>query len=421
MTDPLTIEQSEHGVDLHDLSPQAVEVVQVLNNNGFSGELVGGCVRDLLLGEKPKDFDVATDATPEQVRNLFQRSAIIGRRFRLVEVRLGREVVQVATYRAAPGMSRQRNRRKNISPKGKILTDNNFGDIEQDAFRRDLTINSLYLRPSDMSILDYTGGYEDLQSGIVRVIGDPASRYQEDPVRILRAIRFSASLDFQLDFESAEPIPYQSELLRDVSNARLTEEVKKLFFTGNASSTFGLLNEYGVFTELFPCYSIKFGYTIDETTLQWLAALFQETDNRVQSMEPLSLPYTMAAILWPPYRQAIARQRERRNNRKFDPKRIGRDVLNQQNRSIYMTKVHKRQVEEIWQMQKRLEKEKPGNKSIVQDKRFRAAVRLLELRCRFGEVSKHVTDRWKKIRDGQTIYRKRSRRNKPRNQRMIRA
>ena len=165
MTNPRIIRQSEHGIDLEQLSPHAVEVARTLNDAGFTGELVGGCVRDLLLGKRPKDFDVATDATPEQVKSLFRRSVIIGRRFRLVEVRINREVVQVATYRAVPGTSSRYGNSRNFSSSGKILKDNNYGDIEQDAFRRDLTINSLYLNPFRMTICDYTGGFKDLQNG----------------------------------------------------------------------------------------------------------------------------------------------------------------------------------------------------------------------------------------------------------------
>ena len=421
MTNPRIIRQSEHGIDLEQLSPHAVEVARTLNDAGFTGELVGGCVRDLLLGKRPKDFDVATDATPEQVKSLFRRSVIIGRRFRLVEVRINREVVQVATYRAVPGTSSRYGNSRNFSSSGKILKDNNYGDIEQDAFRRDLTINSLYLNPFRMTICDYTGGFKDLQNGIIRVIGNPLNRYQEDPVRMLRTIRFAATLDFQIDPNSAEPIPSLSRLLSDVSNSRLADEMKKLFYDGNASLTFGLLNEHGVFTELFPCFSKFHGYNMDQDTLQWLAMLFQEMDDRVQLEEPLSVSYTMAAILWLPYSRAINRERSRRRKQHLDPTRYVRDILNLQNRSTYITKVHKIHIQEIWRLQKKMEFGKSSNRNIIENRRFRAAVRLLELRSRFGEVNRQTSRKWRQICDDQPLQKQNYRRPRQRNQRMIRA
>ena len=410
MTEPRIILQSDHGIVLNQLSDQAVEVVHRLNSAGFSGELVGGCVRDLLLGKQPKDFDVATNATPEQVKNLFDRAVIIGRRFRLVEVRIAREIVQVATYRTAPGYSGRYGRQRNFSSKGKILKDNNFGDIEQDAFRRDLTINSLFLNPSDMTIFDYSGGFKDIQAGMIRVIGNPTDRYQEDPVRILRTIRFAAAFDFEIDSESAEPIPSLSRLLVDVSNSRLAEEIKKLFFGGNAVSVFGLLNEFGVFTDLFPCYSRVHGYSMDERTLQWLAGLLQEMDARVQNAEPLSLSYTLAAILWLPYSRALCRENTRRNGKSFDSTRLARDIVNLQNRSTYISKVNKHQIFEIWRLQRKMQQVKPGTQSIVGNPRFRAAVRLLEHRTKFDEVSRKASLGWIKIRDNQSVTRKRHKR-----------
>ncbi len=420
MTEPRIIQQSEHGIVINQLSDRAVEVVHKLNSAGFTGELVGGCIRDLLLGKRPKDFDVATNATPEQVKNLFERAVVIGRRFRLVEVRIAREIVQVATYRTAPGFSGRYGRLRNFSSKGKILKDNNYGDIEQDAFRRDLTINSLFLNPSDMTILDYTGGHEDIQAGMVRVVGNSTERYQEDPVRILRTIRFAAALDFEIDSESAKPIPSLSRLLVDVSNSRLAEEVKKLFFSGNAVSTFGLLNEFGVFTDLFPCYSKVHGYSMDESTLQWLTALCQEMDVRVQNAEPLSLSYTLAAILWLPYSRALRRENTRRNGKNFESTRLARDVLNLQNRSIYISKVNKHHILEIWRLQKKMQQVRPGTRSIVENPRFRAAVRLLEHRTRFDEVTRKASLGWTKIRDSQPVTRRRHVRRRRRFKPMVR-
>ena len=416
-----TIQRADHGIESDQLSTGAFEVAQVLNSAGFTGELVGGCVRDILLGKQPKDFDVATDATPEQVRSLFRRSVIIGRRFRLVEIRIRREIVQVATYRAAPGSSGRFGSKRNFSSKGKILKDNNYGNIEQDAFRRDLTINSLYLNPLDMTICDYTGGFDDVHSGTIRVIGNPDNRYQEDPVRILRAIRFAATLDFQIDAESAEPIPSRALLLGDVSNARFADEIKKLFFTGHASSIFGMLNEYDVFHEIFPCYSKNHGYVMDEFTLRWLAELFHEMDDRVRSHEPLSVSYTMAAILWLPYSRAVCREKSEREKTKPDSMRLARDILNLQNRRTYITKAHDSHIQEIWRLQTAMMSGKSNNRNIVENRRLRAAVRLLELRSKLGEVSRHTSEKWREICDQRAHPKHKNRRYRGKNKRMIRA
>ena len=247
------------------------------------------------------------------------------------------------------------------------------------------------------------------------------NRYQEDPVRMLRTIRFAATLDFQIDPNSAEPIPSLSRLLSDVSNSRLADEMKKLFYDGNASLTFGLLNEHGVFTELFPCFSKFHGYNMDQDTLQWLAMLFQEMDDRVQLEEPLSVSYTMAAILWLPYSRAINRERSRRRKQHLDPTRYVRDILNLQNRSTYITKVHKIHIQEIWRLQKKMEFGKSSNRNIIENRRFRAAVRLLELRSRFGEVNRQTSRKWRQICDDQPLQKQNYRRPRRRNQRMIRA
>ncbi|MDE0308235.1 MAG: polynucleotide adenylyltransferase PcnB [Acidiferrobacterales bacterium] len=413
MSEPQVIQQSEHGIDIGQLSGQAVEVIHRLNRAGFSGELVGGCVRDLLLGKQPKDFDVSTNATPEQVKRLFERATIIGRRFRLVEVRIGCETVQVATYRAAPGAAGRKGRQRNFSPSGKILKDNNYGDIEQDAFRRDLTINALFLNPSEMTILDYTGGFDDIRDEIVRVIGSPSERYQEDPVRMLRTIRFAASLDFEIDPDSAEPLPDLSRLLADVSNSRMSDELKKLFFSGCAVSTFGLLNEFGIFTDLFPGYSKVHGYSMDESTLQWLTTLCQEMDVRVRNAEPLSFSYTLAAVLWLPYSRALRRENARRNGRYFDPLRLAKDVLKLQNQRTYISKVHGLHILEIWRLQKKMQQTKPGTRNIIDNPRFRAAVRLLQHRIRFEEVAMKSVLGWIKVRDSQPVTGK----NRPRRRR----
>ena len=422
MTEPRIIEQSIHGITRDRLSRKAVEVIEELHRAGFSGELVGGCVRDLLCGKRPKDFDVATKATPEQVQNLFKRSYIIGRRFRLVEVLLGFEVVQVATYRAEPGKARRYGKYRNISTRGKILRDNNYGDIEQDAFRRDLTINSLYLNPEDMSIIDYTGGYEDMQNGIIRVIGNPSQRYKEDPVRILRAIRFAAMLGFQIDDYSLKPIRTDCRFLKDVPNSRLADEIKKLFFDGFALSIFELLLENGVFTELFQCYSTHHAFTMDDDARRWLSAIFEEADDRARTGKQLSLSYLLATVLWLPYKRVRDKSKRQANRGgPIHPSRLATDLLNLQNRTTRISKPHFDRVKDIWHMQSRMESARPDDVArIAENRNFRAAFRLLALRARNGEVSQELCDRWREVRNTRPKPRIRNKRYGKRGRRAVR-
>ncbi len=418
MTLPRVIANSEHGISRSRLSSGAVNVTRILKSAGFSAELVGGCIRDLLLGKNPKDFDVATSATPEQIQRLFRRCRVFGRRFRLAEVRIGAELIQIATYRSAPGSSSRFSRVRNISATGKILKDNNFGNIEKDAFRRDLTINALYLHPSDMKIFDYTDGFRDMQEGVIRVIGNAEHRYREDPVRMLRAIRFAASLEFKLDANTVQPVAELAVLLRDVSHSRLGDEFIKLFFNGHAYPTFQLLNEHAVFPILFPAYSDSRGIGVDDRAVHWLNLLFQDADQRVQRAEPLSMAYTMAAILWMPYLRAILERRRRSGNKNHRILPIAENMLTQQNQRIFISRMHGYRIQDIWQLQKRLENESPGRSKVVHDRSFRAALRLFELRANFGEVDAALCGKWVDLR---TEMMERSQRRKDRSPRKRRS
>ena len=389
MAAPRTITANEHGISTAQINRQAIAVIQSLKSSGYSGELVGGCVRDLLLKKTPKDFDVCTNALPGQIKKVFRRSNIIGRRFRLVLVRMGRETIQVSTYRARPSSSQ--GRMKDVSRKGKVLKDNYYGNIEQDANRRDLTINALYLNPLDMRIADYTNGYRDIQKGIVRVIGNAERRYREDPVRMLRTVRFAAELDFRIDSRSLQPISKLAELITDVSHMRLADEISKLFFYGKAQSVCLLLRENGLFEHLFPAYADGVRGQMDEESGNWLDLLFQETDSRVRSGQPLSLIYTMAAILWFPYRRLTAQKKKRRY---WDSDRIAQNVLLRQKQSTFLNKEQSHRVQEIWRLQYALEKRSADAVSISRQANFRAALRLLELRSKFCEIPPEVCERW---------------------------
>ena len=401
-TEPEIFPQPDHGIERSQLDKHALDVVEKLSQAGFSAQLVGGCVRDLLLGLKPKDFDVATDATPNQVQRLFPNCSVIGRRFRLAQVRFRGQVIQVATYRAEHSGGYRRKRKFSHTPAGKITDDNIFGSsIRHDAFRRDLTFNALYLCPSDMTIVDYTGGLKDLRERKVRVIGDAAQRYREDPVRMLRTIRFAASLDFNVDEASAEPIEMLANLLSSVSNARLAEEVSKLFLNNHAEMTFELLLDHGVFQQLFPAYSRSEGVGIDEKALRWLYQLFRETDARQPSGETLSKVYLLAAILWFPLQCAADETRRKVRKGRFNLSRLTWSVIDLQNRSTKINSVQARRIQNIWTLQKELESQTASVRQIANAANFRPALRLLELRAKFGEVNWRATKKWVKIREQQ--------------------
>ena len=397
------IAPASHGILQEDLSANALAAVRTLNEANFSAELVGGCVRDLLLGKDPKDFDVVTNATPTQIKGLFQRCHIIGRRFRLAQVQFGREIIQIATYRSRRPGDYGSNPSNDISSQGKLLKDNDFGhSLEQDAFRRDLTLNALYLRPSDMNVIDYTGGYRDIEEGVVRTIGDAKSRYREDPVRMLRTIRFAASLDFEIDEASATPIDELAELLRSESNSRMIDEIVKLFFQNHAEATFELLLDYGLFQELFPAYSNRKGIGIDETSLKWLYQLFRETDSRKPNGETLSMVYFLAAIMWLPYRNACQVRKARLSRtRRLNFSKVAENVLKMQSSSTKINAVQSQRIENIWRLQGELENPSAAVREIARSANFRAALRLLELRSRCGEINPRVTKKWVAVRDQQ--------------------
>ena len=251
---PEVLNSNQHPLRRGEISRYALSVVDRLQQAGYQAYLVGGCVRDLLLNLEPKDFDVATSATPEQVRAEFRNARVIGRRFKLVHVHFGREIIEVATFRAnhPQGDEDEDSNLSSRNESGRILRDNVYGSLEDDAQRRDFTINALYLDASCERILDYANGVHDIRNRLIRLIGDPEKRYQEDPVRMLRAVRFAAKLDFDIEKHSAAPIPHLARLLHEIPSARLFDEVLKLFLAGNAEHTFELLLEYNLFAPLFP-------------------------------------------------------------------------------------------------------------------------------------------------------------------------
>jgi poly(A) polymerase len=363
-------------IDPTALSKSAVAVVARLCENNHSAFIVGGAVRDLLLGKRPKDFDVATDATPEQIVALFRGARIIGRRFQIVHVRMGREIIEVTTFRGHHGGDTSKIAAK--SNKGLLLRDNVYGTLDQDAARRDLTINALYLNPLQHLILDDLNGIEDIKKRTIRIIGDPAGRYREDPVRMLRVARFAAKLGFSVDPATQEAIGECRHLLADIPSARLFDEVIKLFMSGHAAETFEQLRRHDLLETLFP-------EAVDALDLEGAQELITQamknTDGRIARDKPVTPAFLFAALLWP----AVALRSDeivRAGNADGSPvNAAGQEILARSLQRVSIPKRFSIPMREIWELQPRLDKCSPKRaKSILALRRFRAAFDLLLLR-----------------------------------------
>ncbi|MDO3386099.1 polynucleotide adenylyltransferase PcnB [Gilvimarinus sp. SDUM040013] len=372
---PLIIPRDQHNVSRKLISQAAVRVMKQLNQHGYEAYLVGGGVRDLLLGGHPKDFDVATNAKPEQVKSLFRSARIIGRRFKIVHVRFGREIIEVTTFRGHHETAR--------SEHGMVLRDNVFGTVHSDAVRRDFTVNALYYSLDGFAVHDYTGGIKDLEKRTLRMIGDPTTRYQEDPVRMLRAVRFAAKLGFTLEKGTEAPIRSTAPLLANIPPARLFEEVLKLFLNGSATASFSLLREYKLLGQLFPGIDalIEQG---NEQALAMAEYCMSNTDKRIRSGKSITPAFIFAALLWPP-QQAIMRETQGLPKGQAFAQAAS-DAVSQQ---LARTSIPKRfliPMREIWDLQHRLTL-RSGNRAfkMLEHPRFRAAYDFLLLREDSGE------------------------------------
>ena len=380
---PRILPRSEHCISRQDISDSALKVLGRLHKAGFAAYLVGGGVRDLLLGLHPKDFDVATDATPEQVRELFRNCRLIGRRFRLAHIHFGRDIVEVATFR---GHHADVDDETVASTRdGMILRDNVFGTLAEDAWRRDFSVNALYYNIADFSVVDYTGGLEDLKQRQLRMIGDPHVRCQEDPVRILRAIRFAAKLEFELDPELVSAIAEQRERLLAVSSARLYDEVLKLFMSGYARPVLPLLRHYDIFELLFDATerSLKKGLTYFE---EMLARACANTDSRIHDNKPVTPAFLFACLLWGPVQERAANLQQSGMSPIQALQEAGHDILTEQSRHVALPKRFRLPIREIWSGQQRLTQRR-GRRAytLLESKRFRAIYDFLLLRCEAGD------------------------------------
>jgi poly(A) polymerase len=371
------------------ISGGAREVVARLVAAGHQAFIVGGCIRDTLLGHPSKDFDVATSATPEEVKQLFRRARIVGRRFRIVHVHVGRELVEVTTFRAshaasphatAPPHSSEQARR---SQRGMLLRDNVFGSLEEDAERRDFTINAIYYDPERDELLDFVGGLEDIASRTLRIIGDPATRFREDPVRMLRAARFIAKLDFALDPATAAPLAQLHALLREIPPARLFDEVLKLLMTGRALATYEALSRHHLFQHLFPDTAAAI-----HADSRWDAFVRQaliNTDLRIKNDQRVTPAFLFAALLWPAVAVAEARHPSA-GPQELALQQSAADVLTRAMRHIAIPRRFSAPAREIWELQPRLER-RSGRRAwqLLEHPRFRAAYDFVLLREQSGE------------------------------------
>lgn len=375
------IPREQHIISRKHISPAALRIIKQLQESGFEAYLVGGGVRDLLLGGKPKDFDVATSATPEEVRRIFRGARIIGRRFQIVHVRIGREVIEVTTFRGADDNSAKVTR----SEDGMLLRDNVYGTVVSDALRRDFTVNALYYTTQDFSVHDYTSGMADLQKRMLRIIGDPETRYKEDPVRMLRAIRFAAKLGFKIEPKTAQPIREWGKLLNNISEARLFEEVLKLFLGGSATATFTLLREYDLLAHLFPGTEAALSAADDHLSLRLIEQTMVNTDKRIRAEKTVTPAFIYAALLWP------ALEQERLKLAQSMPPtaayaQAAQEVISQQLTRTSIPKRFSIPMREIWDLQYRLN-QRAGIRALrlLDHPRFRAAYDFLLMREDAGE------------------------------------
>lgn len=389
---PHLIPSGQHRIARQSISDNATKVLRRLQGAGYQSFLVGGGVRDLLLGREPKDFDVATNARPEQIRELFRSCLLIGRRFRLAHVRFGREIIEVSTFRAAHRIEDSDAR---CDEGGRILRDNRYGTIDEDVWRRDFTVNALFYNINDHSVVDYVGGVRDLQDGQLRLIGDPQQRYVEDPVRLLRAVRFAVKLGFRIHPESEGAIPELSYLLTDISPARLFEEMLKLFMGGMALQTFETLRHYGLFRHLFPQTEAALAEEEGGFPHMFVSQALRNTDLRLAEGKPVTPGFLISALLWTP---VLNLKREYLSNGLNEHDALSDavgTVLSRQIPALSIPRRFNNMIRKIWHLQYHLERRKQKDQAMMEEAPyFRAAYDFLQLRQQSGEELSEVLEHW---------------------------
>jgi poly(A) polymerase len=408
---PIIIPHDVHGIDPSLISRNAIRVTEGLQQAGYRAFIVGGAVRDLLLGIKPKDFDVATDATPEQVQKLFRRARIIGRRFQIVHVQFGQEIIETSTFRAlvdppaadAPPPKRLKRdeldrRTHAVDASGRVLRDNVWGEQHEDATRRDFTINAMYYDPATQTVLDYHNGMADMRARLLRMIGDPATRYREDPVRMLRVVRFAAKLDFDIDDATRAPIEKMADLINNVPAARLFDEMLKLMLSGHALACLKWLRQEGLHHGLLPLLDVVLEQPTGE---KFISLALSNTDARVLAGKPVSPGFLFATLLWHDVQQRWQKFEAEGEYPVPALHRAMDEVLDMQTEKLAIHKRFSADMREIWGLQLRLEK-RSGRSALklLEHQRFRAGYDFLLLRCASGELDESVGAWWTEFIEG---------------------
>ena len=420
---PKIIPASAHGINRNSISSCALRTTQALQRQGYTAFVVGGAVRDLILGGKPKDFDIATNATPEEVRELFRRSRIIGRRFRLVHVLCGPEMVEVSTFR---GTHTPDESDGGVADEhGRILRDNVFGNQEQDATRRDFTLNALFYDPATQEVWDYHGGVADLKKRRLRLIGDPERRYREDPIRMLRAVRFAASRGLEIDAATRRPIHRLAGLLAHVPPSRLLDEMMKLLLSGHAAEAVAQLRKEGLHHGVLPLLDAAMGRAAGE---RFVEAALRSTDERVRAGKTVSPGFLFAALLWP---EVLAEWKvlEEKSMPPIPALYQAMDhVMKAQAGKLAIPHRYGADMREIWALQPRFS-QRAGKRPyrLLEHPRFRAGYDFLLLRCQSGEIEPALGEWWERfqsaseseraqmlVSDSEPHQRRRRRRRKPR-------
>ncbi|MFM1989665.1 MAG: Poly(A) polymerase precursor [Pseudomonadota bacterium] len=392
-----TYKGAELGIRNDQISTAAIRTCEILQRAGFKAFVVGGGVRDSLLGLTPKDFDVATDATPEQVQASFRRARIIGRRFKIVHVMFGRETIETSTFRALQSDAE-------TDEHGRVLRDNVFGTQQEDALRRDFTVNALYYDPIADQVLDWLGGVEDLKARTLRMIGDPATRYREDPVRMLRTVRFAAKLDFHVDPATLEPVKELADLIENVPSARLFDEMLKLLESGHALACVKRLRAEGLHHGLLPLLDVILEQPHGE---RFIEVALRNTDERVRAGKSVSPGFLFATLLW----QLVSdRWTERRAAGEHSIPALMEamdSVLDEQASKLAIQRRYIADMREIWGLQPRLEKGGRGALRAMEHLRFRAGYDFLLLRVEAGELPEELGRWWTAFVDGDAATRER--------------
>jgi len=403
---PTIVKRSKHGISRKQIDKPALDVLYSLKRAGYDGYLVGGCVRDLLLGLEPKDFDVVTNAEPDQVKSVFrQRCRLIGRRFRLAHVRFGRMVIEVATFRGQGDGGKRKDRfgrngkhsgpARQVDDAGRLVRDNVYGTIDEDVWRRDFTVNALYYDIKNFTITDYTGGLKDIKKGQIRLIGDPETRYREDPVRLIRAIRFAAKLDFVIEKKTEKPMIALAPLLRDVSNARMFDEVLKLLHSGSGIAVFEKLRHYQMFEHLFPLTEDVLKEEKEGFPRRMVIEALKSTDKRIRQGKTVNPAFLFSAMLWEP----MIRRKQYFLDEGFPHQEAlyaaANDVIEQQIKRTAIPKRFTAQIRDIWNLQYRLPK-RHGDRAqkLREHPRFRAAYDFLGVRVAAGEEDQNEVFDW---------------------------